>query len=141
MRAAHLLASTGTANGARSETAPVPVGDAMADVAQHTDVRGKNHARIKISEHARLEGVTRAVAHELAEIRGLMGDPTLKVTDRPSLAKGSRAEKMQDHDLGRVAELSVLLHELESQPSRRPEPVDEIGKLVDHLDDQLDREK
>jgi hypothetical protein len=111
----------------------ITVGDAMADVAQHTYTRGKKHARIKISEHARLEDVTRAVAHELAEIRGLMGDATLKVTDKPALAKGSNADKMQHHDLGRVAELEILLYELESQPSRRAEILDEIEKLVDHL--------
>ena len=111
----------------------ITVGDAMADVAQHTYTRGMKHARIKISEHARLEDVTRAVAHELAEIRGLMGDTTLKVTDEPALAKGSTADKMQHHDLGRKAELDILRYELESQPSRRAEILDEIEKLVDHL--------
>jgi hypothetical protein len=111
----------------------ITVGDAMADVAQHTYMRGKKHARIKISEHARLQDVTRAVAHELAEIRGLMGDATLQVTDKPALAKGSNADKMQHHDFGRRAELEILRYELESQPSRRAEILDEIEKLVDHL--------
>jgi len=117
----------------------ITVGDAMADVAQHTYTRGKKHARIKISEHARLEDVTRAVAHELAEIKGLMGDATLKVSDKPSLAKGSSADKLQHHDHGRLAELEVLRYELESQPARKAEIVDEIEKLVDHLG--LDRNK
>jgi len=111
----------------------ITVGDAMADVAQHTYTRGMKHARIKISEHARIEDVTRAVAHELAEIRGLMGDATRKVTDEPALARGSTADKMQHHDLGRKAELEILRYELESQPSRRAEILDEIEKLVDHL--------
>jgi hypothetical protein len=111
----------------------ITVGDAMADVAQHTDTHGKKHARIKISEHARLEDVTRAVAHELAEIRGLMGAATLQVTDKPALAKGSTADKKQHHDFGREAELEILLYELEWQPSRRAEIIDEIEKLVDHL--------
>lgn len=111
----------------------------MPDVAQHTYTRGQKHARIKISEHARLEDVTRAVAHELAEIRGLMGDATLQVTDKPALAKGSTADKMKHHDLGRQAELEILLYELESQPLRRTEILDEIEKLVDHLG--LDKSK
>jgi hypothetical protein len=111
----------------------------MADVAQHTYTRGKKHARIKISEHARLEDVTRGVAHELAEIRALMGDVTLQVTDKPALAKGSTADKMQHHDFGRRAELDILRYELEWQPSRRAEIVDEIEKLVDHLG--LDKSK
>lgn len=117
----------------------ITVGDAMGDVAQHTYTRGKTHARIKISEHARLEDVTRAVAHELAEIRGLMSDATLTVTDQPGLAKGSTADKMQHHDFGRHAELEILLYELESQPSRRAEIIEEIDRLVDHLG--LDRSK
>lgn len=117
----------------------ITVGDAMADVAQHTYTRAAKHARIKISEHARLEDVTRAVAHELAEIRGLMGDATLQVTDKPALARGSTADKMQHHDLGRRAELQILRYELESQPSRRAEIVDEIEKLVEHLG--LDKSK
>jgi hypothetical protein len=117
----------------------ITVGDAMADVAQHTYTRGKKHARIKISEHARLEDVTRAVAHELAEIRALMADATLQVTDQPALAKGSKADRMQHHDLGRRAELEILLYELESQPARRAEIVDEIAKLIDHLG--LDKNK
>jgi hypothetical protein len=111
----------------------ITIGDAMADVAQHTYTHGKKHARIKISEHARLEDVTRAVAHELAEIKGLMDDATLKVTDKPALAKGSTTDKMQHHDLGRRAELEILRYELESQPSRRAEILDEIDKLADHL--------
>lgn len=125
--------------GAEHCVVDITVGDAMADVAQHTYTRGKKHARIKISEHARLEDVTRAVAHELAEIRGLMGDATLQVTDKPALTKGSNADKMQHHDFGRQAELSILLYELESQPSRRAEILDEIEKLVDHLG--LDKNK
>lgn len=111
----------------------ITVGEAMADAAQHTYTHGNKHARIKISEHARPDDVTRAVAHELAEIRGLMRDATLKLTDTPSLTKGSAADKMQHHDLGRQAELEILLYELESQPARRAEILDEIERLVAHL--------
>jgi hypothetical protein len=62
-----------------------------------------------------------------------MGDATLQVTDKPALAKGSTADKMQHHDFGRRAELDILRYELEWQPARRAEIVDEIEKLVDHL--------
>src|SRR5262249_34868455 len=107
--------------------------DSMSDVARHTYKHGDNKAWIEVSEHARPEDLTRAMAHEIAEIIALMYDGSRGVTDPAALAKGSSATELSHHDLGRKAELEVLLYELDNQPARRADILKEIRALVEHL--------
>lgn len=107
--------------------------EAMSDVARHTYKHGANKAWIEVSEHARPEDLTRAIAHELSEIVALMESRARSASDPAALARGSKATDLSHHDLGRKAELQVLLYELESQPARREDILKEIGALVDHL--------
>ena len=73
----------------------------------------------------------RATAHEIAEIQTLLVDPNAVGAD--ALVKGSTSDKLSAHDEGRLAELRVLLYELDNDPSaaRRGEIRDEIDKLLD----------
>lgn len=111
----------------------VVVGDATAAVATHTYKPGATRARITVSEQARPEDLTRAIAHELEEIHALMADENRSLSDTPALAKGSKSTDLSHHDLGRRAELRVLLHELEYQPARKADISSEVRTLVEHL--------
>lgn len=111
----------------------VVVGDATPDVATHTYKYGATRAHITVSEQARPEDLTRAIAHELAEIHALMADGGRNTNDRAALVKGSTSSDLTHHDLGRKAELQVLLYELDNQPSRQPEIASEMKKLIEHL--------
>ena len=111
----------------------VVVGDATRDVATHTYRHGSTRARITVSEEARPEDLTRAIAHELAEIHALMLDENRSASATPALTKGSKSDDLSHHDLGRKAELRVLLYELDSHPARRNDVLNEIDALLDHL--------
>jgi hypothetical protein len=105
----------------------------MANVAKHTYKHGDTKAWIEVSELARPEDLTRAIAHELEEIVALMESRSRNVIDPAALVKGSHATELSHHDRGRKAELKVLLYELEHQPGRRADILKEITALVDHL--------
>jgi hypothetical protein len=107
--------------------------EAMSDVARHTYKHGANKAWIEVSEHARPEDLARAIAHELSEIVVLMESRARSASDPAALTRGSKATDLSHHDVGRKAELQVLLYELESQPARREDILKEISALVDHL--------
>jgi hypothetical protein len=111
----------------------VVVGDATHDVATHTYKYGATRARITISEQARPEDLTRAIAHELAEIHALMTDGSRSPGDSAALTKGSKSADLSHHDLGRKAEIQVLLYEFDNQPARRADIASEITKLVENL--------
>ena len=116
----------------------IDIDDTGDAVATHTYTRGNARAHIIISEEARGDDLVRALAHELAEIRALMADSTRKPSDPDALATGSVAEKLSHHDVGRKAELQVLLYELQSQPERAAEIKAEIRALVSHLGFELE---
>jgi hypothetical protein len=65
---------------------------------------------ITISKEANLRDITRATAHEVAEIQKLLVDPNAVHND--ALKKGSTSTALTAHDEGRLAELNVLLYEL-----------------------------
>jgi len=107
-------------------------------VATHTYTRGNARAHIIISEEARGDDLVRALAHELAEIRALMADGARNLSDPDALTVGSVSEQLSHHDVGRKAELQVLLYELQSRPEHAVEIKAEIRALVSHLGFELE---
>ncbi|GAB4583185.1 hypothetical protein Ntsu_10170 [Nocardia sp. IFM 10818] len=122
----------------RTLTVTVDVGsttdNAVADFTARTDENGKvTGYDINVSPRARDEDVTRALAHELAEIR-LLQDPELLVDpsdDRPS--------QLTPHLGGRIAEIDVLTAQIDrsaTDPARAhelPSLRQDLSDLLDHL--------
>jgi hypothetical protein len=120
-------------NGSKQIRAKVTIGEPMLQVATHDYKPGAKEVTITISKEANLRDITRATAHEIAEIQTLLVDPNAVGPD--ALVKGSTSDKLSAHDEGRLAELRVLLYELDNDPSagRRDEIRSEIDKLLDHV--------
>jgi hypothetical protein len=118
--------------GSSQVTVKVVIGEPMPQVAKHNYKQGANQATVMISKEARPQDITRAVAHELAEIQLALEHPDALA--RPdALKKGSTDERLSAHDEGRRAELKILLYELQNQPGRKAEIQGEIQKLIEHL--------
>jgi hypothetical protein len=113
--------------------AKVVIGEPMQQVATHDYKPGAKEVTITISKEANLHDIMRATAHEVAEIQTLLADPNASRPD--ALVKGSTSDQLSAHDEGRLAELRVLLYELDNDPSaaRRTEIKSEIDKLLDHV--------
>ncbi|MEO8700016.1 MAG: hypothetical protein ABI867_08225 [Kofleriaceae bacterium] len=132
----HLLIT----NGSKQVRARVVIGEPMSQVATH-DYNPAAQLKpgqipeitITVSKEARPQDIMRATAHEIAEIQHLLVDPTAVHGD--SLAKGERGEKLSGHDAGRIAELKVLLYELDNAPTQTQgkDIRNEINKLLEHL--------
>jgi hypothetical protein len=120
-------------NGSKQIRAKVVIGEPMQQVATHDYQPGAKEVTITISREANLHDITRAAAHEIAEIQALLVDP--KAVGPDALVKGSTSDQLSAHDEGRLAELKVLLYELDNEPSvpRRDEIRSEIDKLLDHV--------
>jgi hypothetical protein len=120
-------------NGAKQIRAKIVIGEPMPQVATHDYTPGvKEPVTITVSKEANLHDITRATAHEIAEIQKLLVDPNAVHDD--ALKKGSTSEALTGHDEGRLAELKVLLYELDnvSDAGRRTEIKSEIDALLDH---------
>jgi hypothetical protein len=103
------------------------VGEPTSQVATHNYEEGANVVTVTISGQARPRDLARATAHELAEIATLIEQPML---NRAGVLKpGSKAgavTELSAHDIGRKAELRVLLYELQTQPANRAEVMHEL---------------
>jgi hypothetical protein len=120
-------------NGSKQIRAKVVIGEPMQQVATHDYKPGAKEVTITISKEANPHDITRATAHEIAEIQTLLVDPNATRPD--ALVKGSTSDQLSAHDEGRLAELRVLLYEFDNDPSevRRNEIKNEIDKLLDHV--------
>lgn len=105
----------------------------MQQVATHDYKPGRDPVTITISKEANLRDITRATAHEVAEIQKLLVDPNAVHND--ALKKGSTSTDLTAHDEGRLAELNVLLYELDnvSEDRRRTEIKTEIDALLEDI--------
>jgi hypothetical protein len=126
-------------HGANQIKAKVVIGEPMQQVATHDYKPGRDPVTITISKEANLRDITRATAHEVAEIQKLLVDPNAVHND--ALKKGSTSTELTAHDEGRLAELNVLLYELDnvSEDGRRTEIKTEIDALLDHIG--IDKQK
>jgi hypothetical protein len=105
--------------------------EAGEDVARHNYKQGDVVCTVFISSKARDIDVTRAIAHELSEIHGAAAGVA---TSKPSLRAGSTSEDLDVHDLGRRAEIQVLLYQAERDPAgTRGDHGEELRALVTHL--------
>ena len=120
-----------TVPGAKNIRVTFELMPARSDVANHDFKVGDTDAIVRISEQARLEDVTRAIAHELAEIQGLAsGAPS----GAPAMRPGSEGTELTHHDLGRRAEVEILLYQLDNvSPAARTDVVHELTALLEHL--------
>ena len=103
------------------------------DVARHNFKDGQTQAKIFLSEHARPNDVTRALAHELAEIQSIAAGAQ---PNRPALTEGSASVELDAHDYGRKAEVHTLLFEIDQTERTHGSNVDQRGELkalVTHL--------
>lgn len=126
-------------HGAQQIKARVVIGEPMQQVATHDYKPGRDPVTITISKEANLRDITRATAHEVAEIQKLLVDPNAVHND--ALKKGSTSTDLTAHDEGRLAELNVLLYELDnvSEDRRRTEIKTEIDALLEHIG--IDKQK
>ncbi|HEU4731155.1 MAG TPA: hypothetical protein VFT22_24850 [Kofleriaceae bacterium] len=120
-------------NGPNQIKAKVTIGGPMQQVATHDYSPGAKEVTITVSKEANAHDIMRATAHEIAEIQTLLVAPNAVRPD--ALVKGSTSDKLSAHDEGRLAELRVLLYELDNAPSpaRRSEIKSEIDMLLDHV--------
>jgi len=120
-------------HGARQVKARIVIGEPMSQVATHDYQPGRDPVTITISKEANLRDITRATAHEVAEIQKLLVDPNAVHND--ALKKGSTSTELSAHDEGRLAELHVLLYELDnvSDQAQRNQIKSEIDALLDHI--------
>jgi hypothetical protein len=111
------------------------VGEPSTGPARHNYAEGSTDVTVTVSREARPQDLRRALAHELAELHAYVTD---RKTNRDGVlhegSKPTERNALAGHDVGRVAELRVLLHELAYAPaSRTPEIRTEIDRLVEHL--------
>jgi Domain of unknown function (DUF4157) len=110
------------------------VGEPSTGPAQHNYVDGANEVTVTVSREARPQDLRRALAHELAELNSYVVEPTRNREGAlHETSKVSDQKLLAGHDVGRVAELRVLLHELAYATTRTAEVHTEINKLVEHL--------
>ncbi|MEO8336952.1 MAG: DUF4157 domain-containing protein [bacterium] len=112
-------------------TFAIGIPEANGNVAAHTYVAGATDVTVTISSQARGQDLTRAVAHELAEIHAMVKDPTLPRGGK--LKPGTAETSLGAHDIGRKAELEVLIDELTTQPGRSADVMHELTKLIEVL--------
>lgn len=106
---------------------PMTAGD---DVARHNYRAGQAErtCTVFVSEKARPEDLTRAIAHELAEVQSIAAGAKLAT---PAMQRGSTSEQLDAHDVGRKAEVQVLLYQAERAPTG--DTATELQALVTHL--------
>lgn len=111
------------------------VGEPSTGPARHNYADGATDVTVTVSREARAQDLRRALAHELAELHSYVSD---RSTNREGVlherSKVSDKKLLTGHDVGRVAELRVLLHELAYAPATRTKDIRaEIDRLVEHL--------
>jgi hypothetical protein len=105
---------------------------------------GDDTYSITLSNRARNKHVERALAHEMAEIIAIeqAAKEGRTLSQEDALAEGSTATELSAHDIGRIAELRVLLrqaNEVRTVEGRNPNPVEveqltrDIEQLMEHL--------
>ena len=114
---------------------------ATTDAVARYRMIGSNRAMIEVSDRARDKHVERALAHEIAELiaklEAMADGKTLPEQD--ALAPGSARTELSAHDVGRIAEIKVLLRQLhgaQHPPGGRkvnPQVVAQLQTDVDHL--------
>jgi len=105
--------------------------EAGQDVARHNYKKGDAVCTVYVSVKAREADVTRAIAHELAEIQGVASGIAI---NRPAMRVGSTSEGLDAHDIGRKAEIQVLLYQAERAPEdARSDQAAELRSLIQHL--------
>jgi hypothetical protein len=106
---------------------PMTGGD---DVARHNYRAGQSErtCTVFVSEKARPEDLTRAIAHELAEIQSIAAGAKV---GQPAMRQGSTSDELDAHDVGRKAEVQVLLYQAERSPT--VDTATELEALVTHL--------
>jgi hypothetical protein len=124
----------GTTRDVRVEVVPTSQLTTSTDVANFD--LSTSPAVIRVSERASKADVERALAHEVAEMMSVLdtqaGTTQRSATD--SLASDSTPTTLSHHDVGRVAELRVLMSDLEGGSRRtKAETEAEVDALIRHL--------
>jgi hypothetical protein len=106
---------------------PMAAGD---DVARHNYRKGQTArtCTVFVSEKARPQDLTRAIAHELAEVQSIAAGAEV---GKSAMRRGSTSEELDAHDVGRKAEVQVLLYQAERAPTG--DTATELEALVTHL--------
>jgi hypothetical protein len=107
------------------------IGTPTSSVAHHSYVPGATDVTVTVSSQARPQDLARAAAHELAEVHALMSKPGMQRAGK--LHPGSTATDLGAHDVGRKAEIEVLVDELTTQPARRADVMHELKRVIEHL--------
>lgn len=123
---------------------PPGTGDQPVAHYNESQLQGTGDIVVYVSDTAASHHVSRAVAHELAEIRHrLLNGPD----GDDALAPGSQQNKLSGHDVGRIAEIDVMADEIRSLRKEKPQDEGarqkrdddiarlkrEAGELMDHL--------
>ena len=101
-------------------------------VAKFENTGGKNF-KIEVSDRARDKHVERAIAHEVAELL-IRLDAEIngkKLADKDALVAGGTATDLSAHDIGRIAELKVLLRQLSAEAEAAETILFRDGKLTE----------
>lgn len=121
-------------NGSRQMVVSLRVGEPSTGPARHNYVDGANEVIVTVSREARPQDLRRALAHELAELHAIVDNPARNRDGAlHEHARPTSQDQLAAHDVGRVAELRVLLYELVHAPARKSEVQHEITKLIEHL--------
>ncbi len=103
-------------------------GKAMPDPATHNFKPGSNDVTIEFSPEARTSDLTRAAAHEIAEIQRGLNDPA-SWGKKGAFEQGAKTNTVRPHDVGRIAEVDVLVADHVKNPSVK-DPVAELEALL-----------